>query len=188
LQRFMKTSFIIIFALLLVGCASKRPSASPAQQSDASTRFAEIKIKAEKGDAKAQFNLGICYYRGEGVTKDAAEAVKWYREAAEQGYAQAQNGLGFCYGNGLGVRGYYGEAPVRVRWSYGDERAVGDGYSTQSTGDSEQPTHAPQVVQLQKLKHITWATRRGSAGVPPGPTASAQAGRRRGGCRWKQRK
>ena len=94
LQRFMKTSFIIIFALLLVGCASTRLSASPAQQNDASTRFAEIKIKAEKGDAKAQFNLGNCYRTGEGVTKDAAEAVKWYRKAAEQDYAEAQNNLG----------------------------------------------------------------------------------------------
>ena len=99
----MKTSFIIILALLLVGCASTQPSASPAPQSDASTRFEEIKIKAEKGDAKAQHNLGNCYRTGEGVTKDAPEGVKWYRKAAEQGDAEGQCALGACYGEGVGV-------------------------------------------------------------------------------------
>ena len=42
---------------------------------------------AEQGDAAAQYNLGVIYYNGEGVTQDYAEAVKWYRKAAEQGYA-----------------------------------------------------------------------------------------------------
>ena len=39
---------------------------------------------AEQGDAKAQFNLALRYYKGEGVTQDYAEAAKWYRKAAEQ--------------------------------------------------------------------------------------------------------
>lgn len=42
----------------------------------------------------AQYNLGVCYDRGNGVTKNAEEAVKWYRKAAEQGYAKAQDSLG----------------------------------------------------------------------------------------------
>jgi uncharacterized protein len=43
--------------------------------------FAATKAKAEKGDAGAQFNLGKMYDFGHGVTKDEAEAVKWYRMA-----------------------------------------------------------------------------------------------------------
>ena len=58
---------------------------------------------AEQGHAKAQFNLGLCYDEGNGVTKDPVEAVKWYRKAAEQGDAKAQYNLGFCYYNGSGV-------------------------------------------------------------------------------------
>jgi len=58
---------------------------------------------AEQGDAGAQCNLGVKYYRGEGVPKDVAEAVKWYRKAAEQGYAPAQTNLGFMYEKGEGV-------------------------------------------------------------------------------------
>ena len=43
-----------------------------------------------KGNIFAQYNLGIMYQDGRGVTKDDAEAVKWYTLAAEQGHALAQ--------------------------------------------------------------------------------------------------
>jgi hypothetical protein len=43
------------------------------------------------------------YADGEGVTKDAAEAVKWYRKAAEQGDAGAQVFLASRYRYGDGV-------------------------------------------------------------------------------------
>jgi len=58
---------------------------------------------AEQGDAKAQFNLGVMYDNGEGVPKDASQAVTWYRKAAEQGDAAAQFNLGVMYDNGEGV-------------------------------------------------------------------------------------
>ena len=44
---------------------------------------------AEQGDAQAQYNLGVCYEKGIGVTKNPEEARKWFREAAEQGYKLA---------------------------------------------------------------------------------------------------
>jgi len=58
---------------------------------------AEYRTAAEQGDAKAQYNLGMCYYNGEGVVKDQTEAVKWWRKAAEQGHAKAQSTLGVYY-------------------------------------------------------------------------------------------
>ncbi|MEG1788763.1 MAG: tetratricopeptide repeat protein, partial [Kiritimatiellia bacterium] len=45
----------------------------------------------------------VCYANGEGVARDEAEAVKWYRMAAAQGYAAAQYNLGVCYAKGEGV-------------------------------------------------------------------------------------
>ena len=57
--------------------------------------------------------MGYCYYNGNGVAKDATEAVKWYRKAAEQGYASAQDNLGLCYDNGDGVAKDAAEA---VKW------------------------------------------------------------------------
>ena len=47
--------------------------------------------------------MGCCYEAGQGVAKDYAEAVKWYRKAAEQGVAYAQYKLGNLYYNGEGV-------------------------------------------------------------------------------------
>ena len=49
---------------------------------------------AEQGYAKAQYNLGVMYFKGEGVADDA-EAVKWYRKSAEQGFAFAQRNLAY---------------------------------------------------------------------------------------------
>jgi TPR repeat protein len=78
---------------------------SPAQQIEADRKsLAEVRAKAEKGDAVAQWNLGCRYYDGQGVAKDEAEVVKWFRKAAEQNLAAAQHNLGVCYQNGRGVR------------------------------------------------------------------------------------
>ncbi|MDG2286187.1 MAG: tetratricopeptide repeat protein, partial [Alphaproteobacteria bacterium] len=68
---------------------------------------------AEQGNADAQFNLGVMYYNGDGVTQDYVEAAKWYRKVAEQGDAEAQNKLGFMYRKGEGVTQDYAEA---VKW------------------------------------------------------------------------
>ena len=51
----------------------------------------------------AQNNLGVCYYNGQGVSKNYEQAVYWFRKAAEQGNAVAQNNLGECYRDGDGV-------------------------------------------------------------------------------------
>jgi len=63
----------------------------------------ELVKKAEAGDAEAQSELGMCYFRGKGVTKDYEEAVKWWTKAAERGYARAQSALGARYYWGEGV-------------------------------------------------------------------------------------
>jgi uncharacterized protein len=63
----------------------------------------ELRKKAEDGDAKAQFELGLSYVLGKDVPKDDATAVRWYRKAADQGYAPAQVNLGWIYANGEGV-------------------------------------------------------------------------------------
>src|ERR1700677_614732 len=33
---------------------------------------------AEQNDARVQFNLGICYDKGQGVAQDSVETVKWW--------------------------------------------------------------------------------------------------------------
>ena len=80
----------------------------------------QTKVKAERGDSVAQFdmgllyvqgqavagsqhNLGLLYDIGQGVLQDYKEAAKWYRRSAEQGHAPAQNNLGLLYIRGQGV-------------------------------------------------------------------------------------
>ena len=45
----------------------------------------QMRQAAERGDAKAQYSLGVAYFKGEGVQKNYTEAVKWSLKAAEQG-------------------------------------------------------------------------------------------------------
>ena len=47
---------------------------------------------------------------GDGVEKNYAEALKWWRKAAEQGDAEAQFNLGGMYQRGEGAEKDYAEA------------------------------------------------------------------------------
>ena len=100
--------FLVVLAVL-AGCQS-------------GPNIEESRREAEQGDARAQYNLGILYYYGQGSLKDYVgrgrfqdyrEAVKWFRKAAEQGNASAQFYLGASYNLGRGVPKDYAEA---VRW------------------------------------------------------------------------
>ena len=91
---------------------------------------AELKAAADRGDAKAQFDLGGRCIDGDGVLRDPAEAAKWFRKAAEgfrkaadEGSAVAQFSLGVCYREGQGVPKDDAEA---VKWF---RKAADQGYA-----------------------------------------------------------
>jgi hypothetical protein len=48
--------------------------------------------------------------RGQGVPKDDAQSVSWYRKAAEQGLAEAQFNLGMSYSKAIGILQNHKEA------------------------------------------------------------------------------
>jgi len=72
-------------------------------QSNAATTVAELKQKAQAGDAQAQAALGLAYRDGDGVAPDPSKAAEWFRKAADQGSPVAQNALGILYHTGSGV-------------------------------------------------------------------------------------
>ncbi|KAJ0002462.1 hypothetical protein NQD34_007611 [Periophthalmus magnuspinnatus] len=45
---------------------------------------------AQLGYSKAQFNTGVCYEKGRGVSRDMEKAMHYYGQAAANGHAQAQ--------------------------------------------------------------------------------------------------
>jgi len=69
--------------------------------------------------------LGVMYDKGQGVTRDYAQAMLWYRKAAEQNYADAQYCLGLMYYIGQGVAQDYAQAELWYRRAaeQGNERA-----------------------------------------------------------------
>lgn len=52
---------------------------------------------AESGNAQAQYNIGRCYSRGNGVDEDESKAVEWYMKAAAQGEPRAHCNLHLHY-------------------------------------------------------------------------------------------
>ena len=77
---------------------------------DYATALAKYTKAAKAGDARAQYNLGVMYDNGQGVTQDYQQAVRWYTKAAEAGIPRAQYNLGVMYDNGQGVKQDYRQA------------------------------------------------------------------------------
>lgn len=61
---------------------------------DCTETLTELRAKAEKGDADAQFDLGTRYISVSEEEKDYKEAIFWYRKAARQNHVLAQSNLG----------------------------------------------------------------------------------------------
>ena len=63
-----------------------------------------LQKKAEKGETKAQVELGLMYHEGREVKKNFNEAAKWLQKAAEKNDSSAQSHLGTLYLLGEGVK------------------------------------------------------------------------------------
>jgi TPR repeat protein len=59
--------------------------------------------RAGRGDADAQFGLGLKYSTGTGSAQDFAQAAEWYHKAATQDHALAQFNLSVMFARGQGV-------------------------------------------------------------------------------------
>ena len=94
----MKTwAAVLVIFILALGTASCADSLEPEQ------KFADMLRSAEKGDAGAQYNLGLMYEQGYGVAPDPRQAAAWFEKAAERGEVNAQYRLGSLYYHGQGV-------------------------------------------------------------------------------------
>jgi TPR repeat protein len=62
-----------------------------------------LRKAAGRGNASAEYKLGLAYYHGWGVPKNYAKANHWFRKAADQGDAKAERSLGENYDLGIGV-------------------------------------------------------------------------------------
>ena len=68
---------------------------------------------AERGEASAQYKLGMIYLNGLGVKPDRDEASKWLQTAAAQGSAEAQEALGVI---NAPRPNYAGDIALAISW------------------------------------------------------------------------
>ena len=109
---------ILAFGLAWPAIAGPREDADTAySRQEYATTVRLLKPLADQGAAWAQNNLGSMYAYGQGVPKDDAQAVKWYRLAADQGEAGAQDNLGLMYANGRGVPKDDAQAVSSLGWA-----------------------------------------------------------------------
>ena len=73
----------------------------------------DLKTAVEKGDAKAQYTLGLAYYNGDGVPRNHVETARLWLLAAKQGLTFAQCNLSTLYASGDGVPQDYQES---LKW------------------------------------------------------------------------
>ncbi|WP_442968132.1 tetratricopeptide repeat protein [Pseudorhodoferax sp.] len=120
--------FVPLAALVLAGCAQTTPPAPEQQPAmvricdntgcsdrprnsatfnpnvdtnpEQTRRIAALTALAEK-DPRAAYDLGLRYFRGDGVPQNGYQALQWMRSAGERGHAQAQMALGRAYLTGV---------------------------------------------------------------------------------------
>ena len=53
----------------------------------------QIYAEAKAGKAEAQYRLGLCYLKGDGVKRSPSQAKFWFSKAARQGHRTAERSL-----------------------------------------------------------------------------------------------
>ncbi len=155
----------ILVALLLLTLAAPAwagwdEGVAAYERGDYATALREFQVLAEQGHAKAQYNLGLMYDNGQGVTQDYVEAVKWYRKADAQDHATAQFNLGFMYDDGQGVPQDYAEA---VKWY---RRAAEQGHAKAQNNLGLMYDDGQGVPQDYVEAHMWYNL--AASGLPPG--------------------
>ena len=75
-------------------------TSASAADTEAERRIAALEVAAAK-DPRAAYDLGLRFFRGDGVRQDSYSALKWMRDAAERGHLRAQLAVGRFYLMGL---------------------------------------------------------------------------------------
>lgn len=124
MPRYRKQALLLALLLLPATAAlgwkqTDIDEARPAQSAYIAGDYAKAAIifseLASRGNAVAQFNLGIMYAEGQYVGKSSMESIKWYQLAAAQGYPDAQYKLGIFYREASSLVQDYPEALHQFR-------------------------------------------------------------------------
>lgn len=79
------------------------PARAALARGDETAAFDQFLRRAENGDPIAQNNVGVLFLKGQGTTRDFAEARRWFQSAADEGLPGAMHNLGVLYLRGHGT-------------------------------------------------------------------------------------
>ncbi len=96
IRPFTAAVLAALFAFTVIPASAQVPRRGPAD--------ADLETYAAKGDADAQFELGLRYLTGEGLKKDEKLGKEWMEKAAAQKHLRAQFVMGSLYEDGVGVK------------------------------------------------------------------------------------
>jgi len=124
LSKSVRRILVLTFCLIIIGCSQNRLQPETIRICDASgcsdrpgnyssfvppvkdwqddldKNIPALEELAHK-DPRAAYDLGLRFFRGDGVRKDSYQALQWMRNAAERGDFYAQKALGRLYLTGL---------------------------------------------------------------------------------------
>ena len=133
-----------LWVLLLSACLGLGTLVAQDVAQDINTLFE----RAQKGDAQAQYTLGLMYVSNRGYPQNYVQAVKWFRLAADQGDAVAQFNLGVMYDDGQGVP----QDDVQAHKWYNLAAAQGDANFAKIRDLVAKQMTPQQIAQAQELK------------------------------------
>jgi len=157
-----------LLALGLFGIASAgqlEDGMAAFRRGDYATAMSLWRPLVDQGDADAQYNLGVMYWDGQGVSQDYAQAVAWFRKAADQGLAGAQFNLGLAYAKGQGVPQDYTQAHMWLNLSA--SRALDD------TVRRAAVIHREELAAKMTPEQIAEAQRMAREWAPKGASGTA---------------
>ena len=133
-QAFNAIAVALLLLVTRVAVYADEPSYNPSED-----QLVKLRIAAEQGDAKAQYDIAWLYLNGSdaAVPKNEPEGIRWLRKAAEQNYAIAEYALGVVYSNGDCALIAFRDWSLRLR-------------------SSSQFQHKPSVKQAVGRKGVVW--------------------------------
>lgn len=141
---------------------------SPQVHAQQSPRVDEKELRgwADRGDADAQFEIGLRLITGEGVAKSVEEGVKFIEKAAKQKHLRAQHVMGTLYEDGVGVKKDLAKA---AEW-YRTSADLGFALSQHSLAIMYEEGRG---VKKDPEKAAEWFKKAAEQGNPPSQTAYA---------------
>ena len=113
IYRFIVLSALLCLLSVEAKCDDYTLALEATKKNDYTAAYKLLKPLAEKGDIRAQGELGALYLCGRGAPRDIKLGVHWTKEAAKNGLASAQYNLGAMYMDGQLITQDYQEA---MKW------------------------------------------------------------------------